>query len=271
MKTILLTGATEGIGKCAAGHLAKQGTLVIVGRNAEKTRRVASEVGAQDSIVADLSTLDGMRAAAAEFRSRHDRLDVLANNAGGIFMDYTETKDGIEQTFALNHLSYYHLTGLLRDLLVATPGARVVSTSSGAHFRASWDPDGLVRRPSRRAGWAAYGDSKLANILFTRELGRRLAGTGVTANCYHPGWVSTGFAKNNGGIWEMGASILAPLLARTPEQGADTLVWLATSPEPAGTTGEYWHDRKPGTRTAKARSDELARGLWALSEQVCGV
>lgn len=277
-RLVLLTGATEGIGKAAALDLARRGAeLVLVGRSAEKTERVIQELRAASgnpavtSIVADLSLVSGARAAVAAFRARHDRLDVLVNNAGAVFMDHALTAEGFERTFALNHLSYFVVTTSLLDLLGATPGSRVVNTASGAHRSARLDLGTVARRPDGGAGFMAYGDSKAANILFTLELGRRLAGTGVTAHCYHPGWVSTGFGLNNQGFVATVIGWSAPLLARTPEKGAETLVWLATSPDVPG-NGDYFHDRRSTRRSALVRDAELARRLWALSEElVAGV
>lgn len=274
-KVVLLTGGTEGIGKAAAIAIARAGaTLVLVGRNPEKTARVVAEVGAASgnpsvrSILADLSTRAGVRAAAAAFRAQHDRLDVLINNAGGLFLDHALTEDGLERTFALNHLSYFLLTVSLLDLLRATPGARVVNTSSGAHQGGRLNLDTVATRPDGAAGWMAYADSKLANVLFTRELARRLTGTGVTVNAFHPGWVSTGFALNNQGFVAGIIGWAAPLLARTPEKGAETLVWLATSPDAAAHTGAYLKDRRPIRVSARGQDDALAGGLWALSERL---
>lgn len=276
-KTVLMTGGTEGIGKSAALSLAKMGAvLVLVGRNREKTDRVVADLKAESgnqnitAIYADLSRLEGIRSAAAEFRSRRDRLDVLINNAGGLFMDYQETVDGIEQTFALNHLSYYLLTRELESLL--GPGSRVVSTASGAHrsgrFNKS-DLRNLVKRPNKSAGVGAYGDSKLANILFTRELARHLQGKGVSVSCFHPGWVSTGFALNNQGFVGNLVGFAAPIFARSPAKGAETLVWLASSPDGAKANGGYYQDLREISPNARGRDDELAAALWGLSEELC--
>src|SRR5262249_19682322 len=154
------------------------------------------------------------------------------NNAGAVFSDYAKSADGIEMTFALNHIGYFALTTALLDLLRKTAGARVVSTSSGAHSMGKLDLATVATRAGR-AGFPAYGDSKLANILFTRELARRLEGSSATANCFHPGFVRSGFGLNNGGLLKWGIGLVAPLFARTPEKGAETLIWLATSPDAA--------------------------------------
>ncbi|MBL8740012.1 MAG: SDR family NAD(P)-dependent oxidoreductase, partial [Myxococcales bacterium] len=233
-KVFVVTGATEGIGKEACFDFARRGaTLVIVGRNREKTERVATELataGAEsvELIVADISSLADMRRVAREVSARHDKLDVLVNNAGAVFADYKLSVDGFEQTFALNHLGYFVLTTELQPLLKATAGARIVSTASGAHRTSRIDLSTVAVRPNRRAGFNAYADSKLANILFTRELGRRLAGSGVVATCFHPGFVYTGFGANNPGLFGSAIQLAAKLTARDSKKGAETLIWLAT-------------------------------------------
>lgn len=271
-KTILVTGATEGIGKAAALDFARRGaTLVLVGRNPEKTERVRSELaqasGNQriETIVADLSLVAENRRVAREFLAKHNELHVLVNNAGAIFNTRRLTAEGYEMTFALNHLAYFVLTEELLDVLQKTPGARIVSTSSGAHAQGKLDFDNWIRREGRFFGFAVYGASKLANILFTRELSRRLEGTGVTVNCFHPGFVSTGFGSANG-LMSPFIKAGAILFGRTAEKGAETLIWLATSPDAANVTGEYFMDKKPARRTRKARNDEAAKQLWELTE-----
>ncbi len=275
-KVFLVTGATEGIGKAAALDFARRGaTLVLVGRSKEKSERVVAEIEAAggrtgiELLLGDLSKVADVRAVADAFRAKHDRLDVLVNNAGAVFTDYQLSADGVEMTFALDHLAYFVLTTSLLDLLKKTPGARVVSTSSGAHQMGRMDLATIAKRDGS-AGMSAYGDAKLANVLFTRELARRLAGSGVTANCFHPGFVRTGFGQNNGGILKWAIGWTSSLFARTPEKGAETLVWLATSPDAARYNGEYFHDRAVARTTARARSDELAQGLWSLSEKLAG-
>jgi len=277
-KVFLVTGATEGIGKAAALEFARRGAnLTIVGRNREKSERVLGELKAASGnqaielLLGDLSKLADVRAVAAAFKAKHDRLDVLVNNAGAVFQKRQVTSDGFEMTFALNHLGYFLLTHELVDLLKKTPGARVVSTSSGAHRLGRIDFDTIATVPAWKRGFSVYGDSKLANILFTRELARRLAGSGVTANCFHPGWVHTGFALNNGGLLAAGADFAGSLFARTPEKGAETLVWLATSPKAGKMTGEYFQDMKPARRTSRAQDDGVAKKLWDLSSELCGV
>ncbi|HET9931208.1 MAG TPA: SDR family NAD(P)-dependent oxidoreductase, partial [Polyangiaceae bacterium] len=198
-RVILLTGATEGIGKAAAHELSRRGaTLVLVGRNREKGERLVGELKGSsknsniDLLIGDLSSLADVRAVAEAFRRKYDRLHVLVNNAGALFRDYVLSKDGIEMTFALNHMGYFLLTRELLELLKSTPGARIVCTSSHAHRGGRIDVDTISTRPDGRAGFRAYCDSKLANILFTKELARRLLGTNVSANCFHPGFVKSG-------------------------------------------------------------------------------
>jgi retinol dehydrogenase 12 len=273
-KVFLVTGATEGIGKAAAVDFAKRGaTLVLVGRNKEKSERVVAEVKAASGnekveiLLGDMSLLADVRSVADAFRAEHDRLDVLVNNAGALFNDYKLTADGIEMTFALNHVGYFVLTTRLLDLLRKTPGARVVSTSSDAHKMGKLDLATVAKRDGS-AGFRAYGDSKLANILFTRELARRLEGSGATANCFHPGFVSSGFGLNNSGIFKWAVGWFTPLFGRTVEKGAETLIWLATSPEVAGRTGEYFFDRKAIGTTRRGKDEALAKELWAFSERL---
>jgi NAD(P)-dependent dehydrogenase (short-subunit alcohol dehydrogenase family) len=275
-KVFVVTGATEGIGKAAAIDFARRGaTLGIVGRNPEKTERVASELreaAGEDTVSAflgDLSRLSEVRSVASAIAQRFDRVDVLANNAGAIFEDHALTPEGFEMTFALNHLSYFLLTQELLPLLKQTRTARIVSTSSDAHKIARLNVDDVAVRADRKAGILAYADSKLANILFARELSRRLAGTGITSNSFHPGVVNTGFAHNNSGVFSAAVKFISPIFGRTPEKGAQTLVWLATSREAAEVSGEYFKDRRVVRTTMAAKDDTLSARLWALSERLC--
>jgi len=277
-KVMLVTGGTEGIGKAACDELAARGaTLVLVARNREKGMRVVDALKASSGnerislVVADLASLAGVRDAARAFLADHDRLDVLINNAGGLFMGHRLSADGFEMTFALNHLAYFLLTHELLPVLKKTSGARIVSTSSGAHGRGKIELDTIAKRESGSSGFRAYGDSKLANILFTRELARRLEGTGVTANCFQPGFVHTKFANNDGAIVGTLVGIGGVLFGRTPKKGAETLVWLATSPDAARFNGEYFFDRAPARRSRAARDDDMAGKLWTTSEKLCGI
>ncbi len=276
-KVFLVTGATEGIGKAAVTHFAKRGaTVTLIGRNKEKTERVVDELKAAsgnhnlDCLICDLSRLADVRRAAEDFKAKHGRLDVLVNNAGATFKSPVIGPDGFELTFALNHLSHFQLTHSLFDLIRQTPGARVVSTSSGMQARGALD---LQKTPTslEGPGWRAYATSKLANILFTKELQRRLEGTTATANCFEPGTVRTqfgAFGSDLGFLMNLVYALARPF-ARTPEQGADSLIWLATSTEAASLRGEYVSNRRPVSPSTQARDPKLASDLWTLSEKLC--
>ncbi|MDP2309656.1 MAG: SDR family oxidoreductase [Pseudomonadota bacterium] len=271
-KVILLTGATSGIGREAALALAPSGAvLVLVGRDRAKTDALVAELRAinpaVEGLVADLSSQAEVRRLAAEFLARFDRLDVLVNNAGALFTTREETVDNIERTFALNHLAYFLLTTLLLERLRASAPSRVVSVSSNAHRRGRmhWDDLGLRGYPGQ--GWGAYGQSKLANILFTRELARRLEGTGVTANCLHPGFVDTGFARNNGRLARLIMALTRPLQRRA-DKGAETVVWAASAQELTTATGHYFTDCAPRKTTAAGDSVADAQRLWEVSARM---
>jgi NAD(P)-dependent dehydrogenase (short-subunit alcohol dehydrogenase family) len=272
-KTCLITGATNGIGLETAVALARAGgNIVLVGRSpqrieaASKTVRDAGGTGTVDTIQADLSSQAEVRRAAAEFRDRHARLDVLVNNAGGVFMRRETSVDGIEMTFALNHLAYFLLTNLLLDLLIASAPARVINVSSGAHVGGRMRFDDLAN-PRRYSGWAAYSQSKLANVLFTYELARRLEGKGVTANALHPGFVATNFGRANSGIFNPLFRLLQ-LGAISPAQGAQTNIYLAASPEVEGVTGAYFDRSKAVRSSAASYNVQDARRLWEESARL---
>lgn len=278
-KVVLITGATNGIGRVAALELARAGaTVALAGRDAQRTETTVAQIRhasgneAVAGLLADLSLLSGVRQLAAAFQERYERLDVLLNNAGAFFPQREETAEGLERTFALNHLSYFLLTNLLQEWLLRSAPSRVINVSSSAHRQAgAFDFDNIDGKKSWGVGGStAYGLSKLANILFTRELARRLAETGVTANAVHPGVVNTGLWQHNGLLWRF-TRLLAPLLMRTPEKGAETLVWLATAPELAHESGGYYADRQPGRLSPGAQDDAAALRLWQLSERLCGL
>ena len=241
----LITGGTNGIGKSTAQELARMGaTVVIVGRNAQKTSQVVEEIRAAsgnntvDSLLADLSSQQDVRHLANEFKSKYSHLHVLLNNAGSVFLQRQLSVDGIEMTFALNHLAYFLLTNLLLDTIKAGAPARIINVSSGAHTAGRIEFDNL--QGERNYGTNAYGNSKLANILFTMELARRLEGSGVTVNALHPGFVATGFAKNNGRVIAALVSLFTPLVARSPAKGAETSIYLASSPSVEWHYGEIF-------------------------------
>jgi len=269
-KTILVTGATNGIGLVTARELSRMGAQVtIVGRNAEKCALVARQMEALagnpvEFIVADLSVLDGIIHAAMTFKENHTHLHVLVNNAGGMFTKRVLTTDGYEYTFALNHLSYFLLTNLLLDMLKACAPARIINISSNAHENAKIDFENL-QGEKRYVGLGAYGQSKLANLLFTYEVARRLDGTGVTANAVHPGVVATGFARNNGPVYNIGTWIAGQLFFRKPERGAQTSIYLACSTEVEGISGKYFVDCKPVDSNPQSHDRAAAEKLWQVS------
>lgn len=272
-KTILITGATNGIGEVTALELARKGaTVFIAGRDpqrcADTVARIKTEGGnAQvEFIVADLSTQAGVRKLAGEFKQRSPRLDVLINNAGAIFMSRQLSPEGIEMTWALNHLSYFLLTQLLLDTIKSSAPARVVNVSSDAHESGKIHFADLQGEHSYR-GFGAYAQSKLANVLFTYELARRLNGAGVTTNALHPGFVSSGFGKNNSLPVRLGMSV-AHWFARTPTQGAQTSLYLASSHEVQDVTGKYFVDCKPVASSPASYDLETAQRLWETSERM---
>ena len=272
-KTCIITGATDGIGLEAAARLGALGArLVLVGRNRDKGERALTILRSRvpgliaEMHYADLSRRDEIRRLVPELLSAAPRIDVLLNNAGAFFARRDVTEDGLERTFALNHIGYFLLTHLLRDRVIASAPARIVNVASGAHRKAVLDFDDL-QCAKRYSGWLAYQRSKLCNILFTRELARRLVGRSVTANSFSPGFVATRFGNQAGGIAALYLRI-AKLFAGTQEQGAETLVWLASSPDVAATSGEYFYRGQRGTLTAAAQDDALARRLWDVSEEL---
>jgi NAD(P)-dependent dehydrogenase (short-subunit alcohol dehydrogenase family) len=272
-KRVLITGATNGIGLAAAEELARRGAvLAIVARDDAKaadavTRLEAAGSEVVDVLKADLSSQESVRALATEALERYARIDVLVNNAGAVFEKREESVDGIELTWALNHLAPFLLTELLLDRLKSNAPARIITTTSDAHKGAQipWDDLNAERSYGAR-GFRRYGQTKLANILFTAELARRLEGTGVTANCFHPGTVATGFNRNNSAVMRFVMTAIRPFL-RKPEKGADTLVWLADSEEAGSENGGYFVDRKREQPDAPARDMDAARRLWEVSEQ----
>ena len=273
-KTVLVTGANQGIGKATAIALARKGaTVVLLARSADKGKAALAEVQSAagavkaELIVADLSSQEQVRRAADELKARHDRLDVLVNNAGVFVPGRHTTVDGLEETFAVNHLGYFLLTHELLPLLKASAPARIVNVASEAHRSAkmAWEDLQFERRPYR--GMRAYGQSKLANILFTYELARRLEGTNVTANCLHPGVIASGFGQTYGGAMSILVKIGRPFLL-SPEAGAKTSVTLASSRDVEGVTGTYFSKCEPIRSSAVSYDEPSQRKLWAISEQL---
>ena len=275
-KICLVTGGTAGIGAATARGLAqREATVVIIGRNEQlgvaRVRQLKEETGnsAVELMLADLSSQQEIRRLAREFTERYSRLDVLVNNAGALFMSRRQSVDGIEMTFALNHLSYFLLTNLLLDMLEACAPARIVNVASDAHEGATIDVAALQGTVGL-FGMKAYGQSKLANVLFTYELARRLAGTGVTVNTLHPGVVGSGFGMNNGWLAALGMRLIHRF-SLSPEEGAETSIYLATSPEVAGVTGKYFVKKSPVPSSKATYDVDVARRLWELSEQLTGL
>jgi len=275
-KVIVITGATSGIGQVAAERLAGMGArLVLVARDKVRGQAMLARLrehapGISHSIhYADLSRLVEMKRVAAEIAAAETRIDVLINNAGALFGSRQVTEDGLELTFATNHMAYVVLTHGLRERLLASAPARVVNTASAAHERARLDFDDLQSTHGYR-GFKVYGRSKLCNILYTRELARRWAGTGVTANSLHPGFVATRFADQSGGLFSYVVRV-AKLFAISQEKGADTIVYLASSPEVAHVSGAYFYKCHPATPSKEAQDDAAARRLWLESARLGGL
>ena len=272
-KTVIITGATSGIGEVAAIRLAEQGARIVFTAR-DKARaddtmaalRRANPNADHAVHMADLSTLAEMKRVGS-ILAQEPQIDVLVNNAGALFNKRQETADGLEMTFALNHMGYFVITNILLNKL--KPGARIVTVASNAHRGAKLKFDDL-QSTRGYVGFPVYSKSKLANILFNRELARR-APQGVTANALHPGFVATRFGDNSGGLMRTVLKVAKPIGAISPEEGARTIIYLASSPEVAGVTGEYFFECKPTTPTAEARNDADARRLWEMSEEIAGI
>jgi NAD(P)-dependent dehydrogenase (short-subunit alcohol dehydrogenase family) len=275
-KVVVITGGTSGIGQIAAERLAEKGArIVLVARDkargeAALARLCARAPGLPHSVhYADLSRLGEMKRVAGEIAAAESRIDVLINNAGALFNSRRLTEDGLELTFATNHMAYFVLTLGLRERLKASAPARVINTASDAHRGARLDFDDLQSARSY-SGFKVYGRSKLCNILYTRALARRLAGTGVTTNCLHPGFVATRFGDQSGGF---GAHVvrLAKFLAISPEKGAETLVYLAASEDVANFSGSYFYKCRLATPTREAQDDAAAERLWQESARLAAI
>lgn len=280
----MVTGATSGIGQVTARVLAERGAeVIVVSRNAEKCANTVTRIRQQSGnervnyLVADLSSQGQIRDLVKRFQLRYHRLNVLVNNAGGFFLTRRESTDGIEMTWALNHLSYFLLTNLLLDVLIdnGAPGhaSRVVNVASASHRGAHIDFDDLQKK-HRYRGMQTYGQSKLGNVLFTYELAGRLERAGhserVTANCLHPGFVATNLAGDNGWLIRLCLPLLR-FFGRTPEEGAQTSIYLAASPEVEGVTGKYFVDCKPVRSDPASYDQTVAERLWEISAEMTGL
>jgi NAD(P)-dependent dehydrogenase (short-subunit alcohol dehydrogenase family) len=277
-KTVVVTGGTSGIGEVAALSLAEKGArIVLFARDRERGAATLAKLKSVNAAAdhrahyGDLSSIADMKRVAKEVADSEARIDVLVNNAGAVFLSRKTSVDGLEMTFATNHMGYFVVTNILLDRLKATPGARIVSTASDAHKSGKLDFDDL-QSVKNYSSFRVYGTSKLCNILFTRELARRLEGTGVTANCLHPGFVGTRFGQNNAN------NILMKLLAKgimsfglSPEDGAKTIIHLASSPDVATISGEYFYKCKVDVATDAATDDDNAKRLWDVSATIAGV
>lgn len=275
-KICMVTGATGGIGAVTAQALATQGaTVVVVGRSKEKSvatvARIKERTGSPtvEFMLADLSVQNEVRQLAEQFRSRYRHLDVLVNNAGAIFRKRQETVDGIEMTFALNHLSYFLLTNLLLNTIKASAPSRIINVSSESQRRAKMNFDDIQGR-KKYSAMNAYGQSKLANVLFTYELARRLEGSGVTVNTLHPGFVATNLGENMEGIFGLFVRLLH-LFAISSEQGAQTSIYLATSPEVEDVTGQYFEKQKAVQSSKISYDKAVAKKLWQVSTELTGL
>jgi retinol dehydrogenase 14 len=276
-KSVLVTGGTGGIGKATAIGLAVLGARVgITGRDQARTEAAAASIRAAagspavDAFAADMSVQAGVRRLAAQVADTYPRLDVLVNNVGGFWAHRHVTADGLERTFALNHLAPFLLTNLLLARLTASAPARILTVSSGAHARGRID-FGDLQGERNYSGQRAYSQSKLANVMFTYELARRLDGTGVTATVLHPGVVRTGFGAEDREAYLAVLIRVARVFMKTPAQGADTPVYLASSPQVEGISGRYFVNRKPKTSSNASRDTTAAARLWQVSAELTGM
>ncbi|TMI52185.1 SDR family oxidoreductase [Candidatus Bathyarchaeota archaeon] len=272
-KVCLVTGGNSGIGKSVALGLAKMGaTVVVVSRNKEKGETAVTDTVEKSGnknlelIQADMSSQNSIRQLVNEFRARHEKLHLLINNAGVYLTKRSETEDGLESTFAVNHLGPFLLTSLLVDILKASAPSRIVNVTSDAHKGARVNFDDL-QGERKFSGWQAYGQSKLAMILYTRGLAKKLEGTGVTVNSAHPGVVRTNFAKNNGGLVMLGFRFLGMFFI-SPESAAKRILYVATSPDLEGVTGKYFTKMHEVKSSQESYDDDSARRLWQISEQL---
>jgi NAD(P)-dependent dehydrogenase (short-subunit alcohol dehydrogenase family) len=276
-KICLITGANAGIGQQTALELAQMGaTVVLVARDPQRGEAARAAIAAAsdnprvDLLQADFAAPPSIRAMAAAFAARYDRLDVLVNNAGVYLTGREMTADGLERTFAVNHLGYFMTTLLLWPSLSAAPSARVINLSSDAHRQAKLNFDDLQNR-GKYAGFRAYSQSKLANVLFTYELDRRRGNAPITANAVHPGFVASNFGRNNRGLIGLAMTRLVPLFAKTVVEGAATSVYLASSPEVEGVSGQYFVNCRAVKSAPQSYDRAAAERLWAVSEELTGL
>lgn len=276
-KLCLITGGTDGIGLATARELAARGArLLLVGKNPDKGAGAAAQIVAQagqgsaEFLRADLSSQLEIRNLAQQIHSRTDHIDVLVNNAGAMFLKRQESADGIEMTFALNQLSYFLLTNLVLDLVAKAPQARIVNVSSDLHKGQQLDFDDLQMR-NGYSGMKAYGKSKLANILFSNELARRLQAQGVAVNSLHPGYVNSSFGKNNGALMGGVMALSSKLFGISTEKGAQTSIYLASAPEAAAVSGKYFAHCREIRPSPESQSEDAAKRLWAECEKLTGV
>jgi NAD(P)-dependent dehydrogenase (short-subunit alcohol dehydrogenase family) len=273
VKTCLITGASAGIGKEMARQIARSGaTVVMVSRSHDRLASAEEEIKREvpaaktDLLVADLSSQAEIRKLASEFSSRYSRLDILINNAGVLVPNRSLTVDGIETTFAVNHLGYFLLTNLLLETIKSSSPARIVNVSSAAHKSARLDFNDL-QNEKRYVGFFVYCESKLANVLFTYELARRLEGSGVTVNCFHPGAIATELFRDQNVLVRLGTQ----LFLKTPARGAETGAYLASSPEVQGITGKYFVNKRPARSNMQSHDQVAAKRLWDISAELTGL
>lgn len=280
-KVVIVTGATNGIGEFTAKALATKGaTVVLVSRNQARLNtsieKIKSATGNENisGIQADLSVMAQVRQAAETFLAQYSRLDVLVNNAGAIFENRQESADNYEMTLALNHLNYFLLTHDLLPILQQTANtygeARILNVSSGAHYRGKIDFQDFQAMHDYNS-FRRYSETKLMNILFTYALAKRLQGTGVSVNTLHPGFVDTGFGNNMSFIWRNIIKVMKSFMAKTPQDGAETSIYLASSPEVRGITGKYWDDKKQKRSSSRSYDEASQEKLWQRSTELTGI
>lgn len=277
-KTVVVTGGTSGIGEVAALRLAGQGArIVLIARDQKRGAITLAKLKQGNPNVShaahygDLSSIADMNRVAGEVANSEPRIDVLINNAGAVFLSRKLSVDGLEMTFATNHMNYFVVTNVLLDRLKATPGARIVSTASDAHKSGKLD-FGDLQSSTSYSSFRVYGTSKLCNILFTRELARRLGSSGVTANCLHPGFVGTRFGQNNANnIVMKGLARLIMSFGLSPEEGAKTIIHLASASDVATISGEYFYKCKLAEPSLAAQDDDAAKRLWNVSAKIAGL